>query len=297
MSQTVNLNSKAMLAKLTIKQWSAHKHDRDVSLEVARTHGITTEAGRYNKALLGKHALGEIKKIVGLGRQRHYHLTLPWTDDGSRILPAKMFQRYTKEMRTLKTQFDKAVWDFQTNYRGFVTEAQTTLGDLFKSDEYPDSSEIHLFFCFEMEIGSIPAGEDFRVSIEEEQAEIIREEIENKVQGAFQTAQESLWERVRTMVRSTHERLSIYDRGNGSGKVKNPFRDSLVENLKGLIEILPDLNVGDDPDLDDITREIGELVENDPQSLRDDDLLRNQTALKAKSISDKMSAFMGETQG
>jgi hypothetical protein len=68
--------------------WSARKHDPDASEEIAVRHGAQADSGRYHKLLLPKQALAEIQKIVSEARQEHYFMTLPWGDDGCRVLPA-----------------------------------------------------------------------------------------------------------------------------------------------------------------------------------------------------------------
>jgi hypothetical protein len=60
----VSLTSRAMLCSLTISMWSARKHDKDASEEIAVRHGAQSDAGRYHKILLPKAALAEIQKIV-----------------------------------------------------------------------------------------------------------------------------------------------------------------------------------------------------------------------------------------
>jgi len=82
------LSSRAMLCSLSISMWSARKHDPDASQEIAVRHGAQTDAGRYHKVLLPKEALAEIQKIVSDARQEHYFITLPWDDNGYRVLPA-----------------------------------------------------------------------------------------------------------------------------------------------------------------------------------------------------------------
>src|SRR5579884_3866071 len=83
-----SLSSRAMLCSLSISMWSARKHDPAASEEIASRHGAKSDAGRYNKVLLPKQALAEIQKIVSEARHEHYFITLPWADDGYRVLPA-----------------------------------------------------------------------------------------------------------------------------------------------------------------------------------------------------------------
>ncbi|MBV8674989.1 MAG: hypothetical protein JOZ33_16285, partial [Acidobacteriaceae bacterium] len=46
------ITERAMLAAVHISIWTAVKHDRKVSREVAERHGAYDGAGRYNKQLL-----------------------------------------------------------------------------------------------------------------------------------------------------------------------------------------------------------------------------------------------------
>ena len=46
------ITERAMLAAVHISIWTAIKHDRKVSREVAEQHGAYAGAGRYNKQLL-----------------------------------------------------------------------------------------------------------------------------------------------------------------------------------------------------------------------------------------------------
>jgi hypothetical protein len=46
------ITERAMLAAVHISIWTAVKHDRNVSRQVADEHGAPETAGRYNKKLL-----------------------------------------------------------------------------------------------------------------------------------------------------------------------------------------------------------------------------------------------------
>ena len=48
------ITERAMLAAVHISIWTAVKHDRKVSREVAEQHGAHAGAGRYNKKLCAK---------------------------------------------------------------------------------------------------------------------------------------------------------------------------------------------------------------------------------------------------
>ncbi len=47
-----SLSSRAMLCSLSIRMWSARKHDAEASEEIATRHGAQADAGRYHKILI-----------------------------------------------------------------------------------------------------------------------------------------------------------------------------------------------------------------------------------------------------
>jgi len=58
-------------------------------------------AGRYNKQLLrGADKLDELRTLAGQVRQYFYKITLPWTDEGYRLLPANLYFDLTARMRS-----------------------------------------------------------------------------------------------------------------------------------------------------------------------------------------------------
>jgi hypothetical protein len=99
----VSLTSRAMLCSLSISVWSARKHDPDASEEIAARHGAQSDAGRYHKMLLPKAALAKIQKIVSEARQEHCFMTLPWDDNGYRVLPQSgSLMRVIGALKTLR---------------------------------------------------------------------------------------------------------------------------------------------------------------------------------------------------
>ena len=58
------ITERAMLAAVHISIWTAVKHDRKVSRDVADLHGAHHGAGRYNKQLLrGADKLDELRML------------------------------------------------------------------------------------------------------------------------------------------------------------------------------------------------------------------------------------------
>lgn len=289
---TTNITESAMLSRLSVSLWTARRHDKRLSDEVATNHGAQSDAGRYNKLLLSKDALAETSKIASAAREFHYTNTLPWMDDGYRILPAANFWHYGEKMRAYHADFDSAVAKFLDGYPSFKADARVRLNGMFREDDYPDEQRIRAKFDFDVGTMPLPQAADFRVSLNDGEVARIKSEIEQRTQAAIDGAVRDLWQRIRATVEHIAERLELY-RVSG-GKVENPFRDSLIENARELVGLLPRLNVTGDPDLDRITREIDmKLCALDPQTLRESDVLRGKVAQDANAILEAMAGYCG----
>jgi len=191
-----SLSSRAMLCSLSIGVWSARKHDADASEEIARQHGAQLDAGRYHKVLLPKEALADIQKIVSEARQEHYFMTLPWDDNGYRVLPAAAYMEHTEKMRALSNRFTPAVDTLVSQFSQLVEEAKVRLDGLFRAADYPTCDELRSKFSFETKVMPLPDANDFRVALGEEEQERIKRQITSAVEASLQVASRELWQRL-----------------------------------------------------------------------------------------------------
>jgi hypothetical protein len=277
---TTTLQDKAMLVTLTINCWTNRKYDKTVSTEVELSHAAK-DAGRYNKLLIDKAALDPITKIGNAARSYHYALTLPWGDNNERLLPGALFMDYGDQIRQFKSDFAGKVRDFLTHYPKLVNDARERLGTMYNPLDYPAVEDIKGKFGLEVSFTGIPSAKDFRVDLNEAYVSTIRREIEERTNQRIEEAMKNCWARVREVVTNMHTRLSDKDA---------KFRDSLVENARELVAILPALNITGDPELTKIGIEIEGLLLS-PDRLRHDPGKRAETADKAAAILARMTGF------
>src|SRR5205823_4369725 len=107
--QQTSLASTAMLWSLNISRWSGWKYDPAESEEVTRRHNAGKKRARVNKCVVPRSELEEITQAIGRARRDHYFLTLPWTDDGWRVLPAATYLDHTATMKENAAAFWAAV--------------------------------------------------------------------------------------------------------------------------------------------------------------------------------------------
>lgn len=280
------LRDEAMIVRLSISQWTARKFDRGVTQKVANDYGTSANVGRYNKILIAQDAIKAVTQAVSNARTFHYENTLPWDDTGGRILPSANFLAYSKKMREFRAEFDDAVQTFVSNYAEYREEARRKLGGMFKMEDYPGHYEVRHKYGYSVDIEPIPSAADFRITVSQKDSTRIKKELEARVKDRETEAMKDLYLRLNKTIGHFHEKLSDVDA---------IFRDSLVENVIELVNLLPRLNIAGDPELDKLLKETQKkLCAFEPDQLRDDAKARSKAAGDAKSILDKMAGYVGK---
>jgi hypothetical protein len=279
------IKQKAMLARLTITQFAGNKQDKAATDSVKEKFQTGQDAGRYNKTLIAKAAIKAVSSAANGARIFHYAQTLPWKDDGARILPAANFLQYSEGMRQKKATFQAAVQKFVASYPDLIEEAKTRLAGLFNVNEYPDVNSISDKYSFDMQIDPLPMAADFRVDLNSAEVDAIRKQIEARTDQATKAATLDLWKRLNTAVESMSERLN---------DPKAIFHDTLVTNIEEVTEIIPRLNLADDAALDRMAKDAkAKLTAKTPKQLRENINDRKETAKAADDLLATMAAYMG----
>ena len=287
------LAARAMIVSLTISQWSGRRLDRQITDEINSQHNAAADAGRYNKMLVDRSALEPIAKIASAARAEFNERTLPWLDGGSRIMSNQLYMEHGAWFRRVKGEFESAVADFVAAYPKHVADAQRRLNGMFRVDDYPVPYDIEAKFSIDMRIMPVPSADDFRVAMSEAQAAAIRADIEEHVQKATKTAVSDVYRRVADVTGRMVDRLNAHKPAEGKGsKSEGIFRDSLVENVRDLINILPSLNITQDPDLAAMADKLAPLAAYDAAVLRQDEGKRRDVAAEAQKILDDVAGFL-----
>ena len=300
--EEMSLSSKAMLCTVSIRAWSGYRYDREASEEIAEIHGAEKDSGRFNKRLVPRQDLEEITKIIGRARRDHEFITLPWSDNGYRVLPAAAYMDHTTAMRGYAAEFKAAVESFLARFEDLVTN-QSRLGTLFKLGDYPGMrdeggrlrfafpDELKGRFSFETTVLPLPDANDFRVSIGDEDRERIRRQIAESIQASLRVGTRELWQRLYKVVSHMSARMSEYNSADEGKKPK--LYDSMITNIVEIVDVLPKLNIAGDMELERMTSEIRRSLLVDPKELRKSEIIRADTAKAAADIAERMAAYMG----
>ncbi len=282
----MHLSDKALLVHLGVSQWVAKKLDRKASQQVADANGADRSAGRYNKSLLPTCTLLEqVKAETSVIRKDFYRNTLPWGIEGTFILPSANYLSFMTEYRGKKARWEGMVKQFLVVYPQAKLDAERLLGSLYNKQDYPSQSELASKFGMDLSVLPVPTAGDFRVELVDEEYASIKSEIEQRVVESSKAAMADVWQRLYAKVEWLNDRLA---------DPKHTFHDETYKDAQDICRLLTRLNFTDDANLEQMRQEVeSKLVSHHPDALRNDPVLRNDTAGEAKAIMEKMAVFMG----
>lgn len=285
MSEVHALTEKAMVMNLTVGMWQGYRLDKEASRKVTEEAGAKADAARVNKHLVPKDALAPVVTAASALRHHFYENTLPWRDNGDRLMTRKLYMKFIEEHERLRTEFDDAVQIFlQVDYPRAIEQAAFRMGDLFNPDDYPHAGELRFKFYARLDIDALTTANDFRVAIDQEHVDRVRASMEQAAEQRLQQAMGDVWKRIGDAIGRFHDRMS-----NPDAK----FQASTVDNVQDLIDLVPGLNVTDDPDIEAVRRMIKDKLGGaDAVEIRKDPEHRAELADGAKEILDRMSGFI-----
>lgn len=276
------LQQRALLARIVISRWTATKNDKRVAAEVDRAHSAT-DSGKFTKLLVDKAHTKALLASAGKIRQFHYSLTLPWDDDGDRLLPAKSLQKYNDGLRHLKSEDERLRREFYAVYPALVASAPKRLGTLYDPKDFPAVSELPSKYDVKILQKGVPDAKDFRVDVGNEATAQIKASITAENNAKFQQAMKDCYRRMDEVVGHISKTLKQED--------PRIFK-TLVTNARDLVECLPDLNLSDDPVLEQLRQDLHNMLPNSADAFKDNPGLRAKVADEADAILEKMKGML-----
>jgi hypothetical protein len=229
-------------------------------------------------------------------RTDHYTHTLPWFDSGPRVLSSVGYFKYQKVYQDNLAAVQIAVASLGANWDQLVSDAEVILNGiqqgLFDPAEYPTATEITTRFGMSLAVDPMPTTEDFRLNLAASEVQRIEARMRETGNRRLAATTAELWTRLQSVVQHMSDRLQAYS-VTPEGKVQSPFRDSLVSNITELLDLIPSLNLTNDPMVDQFAEDIrATLVLHTPAELRDSQTTRECVARTADDILARMSEFV-----
>lgn len=282
-----NFADRTMLVALHVRGWTGRRKDKAVTDEVHQIHGAAADAGAYSKQLIPRPAFKEVTEAESALRGFHKAQTLPWTDDGMRVLPTTNHMAYTDGLRSLTYAHGEAVRAFVEAFPGLVDQAAVRLNGMFRLDDYPTQAELRGQYGLDVNFYPFPKAADFRVDLADHDLAVIRNQLQAAETEAHQVAMHDLWTRLHDTVKHMADKLAV-----PIGEPGSVFRDSLVSNLEDLVDLLPRLNVTEDPDLTRMAEDAKRDLVVPVGVLRDNASERATRARAAEDMVKRMAGYL-----
>lgn len=277
----VSLATSAMLCNVTISCWSAKKVAKKESEELTDSKAASRKAAQVHKNLLADdQKLMAINKYAAETRNWLARTTVPWADNGLRLVSTRQFLEFKAELDKRKTEFDRLAQEFVREYPTRISAQAFKLGTMFDRGEYPSDMEVASKFAFTYTFLPIPDAGDFRVDVAEDIAAALREQYEIDYAARVRAVSDDLWGRLKEVLEKMVDRLGTDD--TGKNKV---FRDTLVSNALDVCDLLKAVNVTNDVKLEQARMQLERALTNvDAQTLREVDVTRDKVRKDAEDI-------------
>ena len=276
------LQDQAMIAELHQRAWSARATDKNLAEEIEDAKEAESGSMRVIKELAPRQYISPIRSIMRLGKAEHDRVTVAGFMRGQSLLATANFQRYALFQSTIKDEFYKAVDRFVEIYPRILSTAEVRLGMAYREADFPTHGQIRDYFEYENKFRPIPSTSDWRLDgIANEQADDMREQIENEVKTVYNEATKEVFRRART----TLENIAKQAKNYGTEKNSSPLRNITIDNLKEMAELVCTMNIANDPLLAEVGRDmVKEFSTVEAADLRKDDDLRQNVASAAERI-------------
>jgi len=278
MQTPTTLKDKAVLVRLKRGSVTAYRKDKSATEMVEQTVG-RTHMGNFSKHLLkNSNNFKAVQTAMYDLYKYHVQNTLPWLDEGLRILPSNTYMEYTQEMDSYRALVQSAVRRLQYTWASEISQDAHRLGQLFNPDDYPDQSKLPDLFYVDLAFLPVPDTADFRVDISEQHKQSLTQAIHDAEQSAATHVLEQLLEPLQRMA----EKLRVPIGEDGA-----IFRNSLTENLLDTAARMERINISEDQTIAAAIQQVKTLAKTAvlrTDQLRENPTIRQDTATEVEAM-------------
>ena len=269
-----DIQSKVLVVKPTISMPGNSRTDEELTTEIHDRERMDQKAGRYVKQLYPPEYLKPIQNVAREARRFHNERTVV-SSFGS-LLPTVRFEEYRERMESFIHRFNLTALEFKDLYPQIMDEARRIHNGHFKPELYPAHPNVLEMFGFTLFTAPLPRARDVMVDyLAEDRMLEIRASLEADVARAGVAAGEQIMSRVLACVHKITDRLS---------EPEAVFRDTLIDNLREVLEIAPALNIASSATVANLIAECRVKLLQSPETLRQSPDMRALTAEHAKNI-------------
>jgi hypothetical protein len=228
--------------------------------------------------LVEQKFLRPVNSVTTRIRTVNEKFTAPWSK-AYNILPTGLFFEHSEEISAGFRERETEIDDFCKLYPSLAGVARERLGELDFERLWLPVDEVRAKFTHRVRHFPVPAGSDFRADMDENDKERIRQEMEQDIMATLQESMSGVRNRLVAVLTDFVERLKGYriEYVDGKPRVRDAFRDSIMDGVRDIAEVLPKLNLTNDPALDQAYEGLVLIAKQDPDDLRENETARLTT--------------------
>lgn len=202
--------------------------------------------------------------------------TLPWVEDGIRLIRKQDIARFNEQFNDLKNQLKDAASDFAMKWQEIVEDGKDKLGNLANDNDYKknvlDAFDVYLSWP-NLEVPEYLKDDPVLYEAEQKKREA-------QFAKALKTFEEGSMAQLYKLVQHLDDKLK--PNHDGSKKI---FKDASVDNLIAFFETFRKLNVRSNEEIETLVNKAETLVSGlDPELLRANDQIRNQVSQQMDNL-------------
>ena len=255
MKNTTFLDSQAMLVGLAIGKWSGRKSDKAVAAEVAVAKNAKIDVVSVGKKVVPSEALAKLNKLSNEAKKFHKFHTVPWGEEGKRLLPVSKYDWYKQEMDDFSIQFEDLKIQFIKDYEYWKQKAEAGMGELYRESDYPQRDAIERMTFFEWNVSAVPTSKHLVMQLGQRQINEIKEKMEKGNAKRLQKVSVDLYTRIGEAVKLVRSKLVTDEDGKAA-----IIRQSVLDGLSNVVDVVPELNVMGDDELSKLCEEVREMI-------------------------------------
>lgn len=283
------IQERAMIVGFHQGKWGAKVQDKEAEAHIKNLYQSKGDVGTFYKKLMPDY-VKDINKLYAEAYKFHTETTVPYNDNGERFILNRFYFDYLQKMKGFQSKVNVKLQEMIGKYAEALKDDEVRMNKGFKQADYPTAEELVHKYRFHLDVQRIPDNNELFNDLEadEEQKKLLEEikaEKDKEFAEKMETAMKSAWKRVYDVVKHMEKTLS-----NPNARVHS----SVVDNINELLDILPQLNINNDPKMEELANEIRNNLANAyrVEVLRDSPHYRDATAKKADEILKKMEGYL-----
>lgn len=278
-----DLSTDAVKIKVSISGSTWKKQDKNAAQETADKHNAEHDRVETVLTMMRKEDRLPIQQIGSAARVWLKERTGRWDDTGWRFIANANYNKIREGLEEFKAKYSEELDKLCARRDELASAWEAGRGSLGDQFSFPTEDEFRAKYTFDVLSEPIVDANDLRLKhISPAAAAEIAASVKQQQGETIQQALKDIVAKLQSAIEHAHTKLA---------DDKQIFRDSTIENIREVCELVPMLNVTNDPWIAKVAKEIAEgFAKVEPEAVREDKEERKKVASAAKGMLERLRA-------